>query len=95
MLKAFEQHCTVVEADKGKQKRLKCSFCNEMLSPAQLYISLGLRVRKELRQLLARRHDMRDAVRKAGPGLRPLSYNSYRTTALNKVNMHASYESLW
>ena len=34
MLKAFQQRCTVVEAEKGKQKRLKCNFCNEMLSPA-------------------------------------------------------------
>ena len=34
MLKAFEQRCTVVEAEKGKKKRLKCNFCNEMLSPA-------------------------------------------------------------
>jgi hypothetical protein len=29
-------------------------------------------------------HGMWDAVRKAGPGLRPLSSNTYRTTALNK-----------
>ena len=69
MLKAFEQRCTVVEAEKGKKKRLKCYFCNEVFSviTRMLYISLGLRVRKELRQLLARRHDMWDAVRKAAP----------------------------
>ena len=68
-LKAFEQRCTVVEAEKGKKKRLKCYFCNEVFSviTRMLYISLGLRVRKELRQLLARRHDMWDAVRKAAP----------------------------
>jgi hypothetical protein len=37
MLKALkdlkaEQHCTVVEAEKGKKKRLKCNFCNEVFS---------------------------------------------------------------
>ncbi len=31
-LSLFEQHCTVVEAEKGKKKRLKCNFCNEVFS---------------------------------------------------------------
>lgn len=32
MLKAFEHRCTVVEAEKGKKKRLKCNLCNEVFS---------------------------------------------------------------
>lgn len=32
-------------------------------------------------------HEMWDAVRKAGPGFQPLSYNTVRTTALTKVRV--------
>ena len=187
MVKAFEQHCTVVKAEKGKKKRLKCNFCNEVFSGiTRIVVHLSgakgkkgaeatscKKVPAEVRQAALKHlnldsqkrphdddeeeddddvmevsgpapkrrgsmgsalgsssavqtpitsythqlrhteahdaissflfecgipfnvtrhpawHEMWDAVRKAGPNLRPLSYNTYRTTALKKVNTRA------
>jgi len=57
MVKAVEQLCTV-KAGKGKKKRLKCNFCNEVFSGITrivLHLSAVTGVREELRQLLARK----------------------------------------
>jgi hypothetical protein len=86
MLKAFEQLCTVVEAEKGKKKRLKCNFCIEVfpvITRIVVHLS-GAKGKKGAEAAACMTCGMQCGRR----GIL-LSYNTYRTTTLNKVNMRA------